>query len=115
MITFVLVDSWTCYKLQDMSLKEKKHTFKSYICARWELVTLERLFKLLLQGGISDYSILFVFFVPVIHLRDEIVEFREYGHNRNCLWSVAMKSMEIVNDLTIPVMILIEEHLLQSQ
>jgi len=115
MITFFLVDSWTCYKSQDRSLKKKKHTFKSHICARWKLITLKRLLELLLQGSTSDLSILLVFFVPIINLRDEIVEFREDRHNRNCLWSVTMKNLEILNDLTIPATLLIEEPLLQSQ
>jgi hypothetical protein len=115
MITFVLVDSWTCNKSQDQLLKEKKYTFKSHICARWKVVTLKRLLELLLQGGTGNLSILFVFFIPIVDLCDEIVEFREDRHNRNCLWSVAMKSLEILNDLTIPAMLFIEEPLFQSQ
>src|SRR6266550_5824822 len=115
MITFVLLDSWTWYKSQDRSLKEKIHTFKSHICARWKLVTLKRLLELLLQCSTSNFPILLVFFVPIIDLRDEIVEFREDRHNRNYLWSVTVKSLEILNDLTIPTMLLTEEPLLQSQ
>ena len=94
MITFTLVDSWTCCKFQERSLKEKRHTFKSHICARWKLVTLKRLLKPLLQGGVGNISILLVFFVQIIDLRDEIIEFREDRHNRNCLWSVTMKSLD---------------------
>jgi hypothetical protein len=115
MITFVLMNSWTCFKFQDQSPKEKGHTFKSHICARWELVTLERLYELVFQGGISDYPILFVLFVPVIHLRDEVVEFCKDRHDRNCLWSVAINSLEIPNGLTVPAKVLIEEHPFQSQ
>jgi len=115
MITFVLVDSWICYKSQDQLLKEKRHTFKSHICARWKLETPKGLLELLLQGGTSNFSILLVFFVPIIYLCDEIVEFCEDRHNRNCLWSVTMKSLEILNDLTIPATLLIEEPLFQSQ
>jgi len=97
MITFILVDSWACYKSQDWLLKEKRHTFKSHICARWKLVTLKWLLELLLQGGTSNFSILLVFFIPIIDLRDEIVEFREDRHNWDCLWSVTMKlSMEVL-------------------
>lgn len=115
MITFILVDSWSCYKSQDLSLEEKRCTFKSHICARWKLVILKRLLELLLQGGTSNFSILLLFFVPIIDLRDEIVEFREDRHNGNCLWSVTMKSLEILNDLTIPATLLIEECLFQFQ
>ena len=114
MITFVLMHSWTRYKSQDWSLKEKRHTFKSHICARWKLVTLKRLLKLLLQGGTSDFSILLVFFVHIIDLRDEVIEFREDCHNQDYLWSIKMKSLEVLNDLTIPAS-LIEEPLFQSQ
>ena len=97
MITFILVDSWACYKSQDWSLKEeKRHTFKSHICTRWKLVTLKRLLELLLQGGTSDFSILLIFFIPIIDLCDEIVEFREDRHNWDCLWSVTMKSLEVL-------------------
>ena len=96
MITFILVDSWACYKSQDWSLKEKRHTFKSHICARWKLVTLKWLLELLLQGGTSNFSILLIFFIPIIDLRDEIVEFREDCHNRDCRWSVMMKSLEVL-------------------
>jgi len=109
------MDSWTCYKSQDWSLKDKRRTFKLHICTRWKLVTLKRLLELLLQGGTSDFSILLVFFVHIIDLRNEIVEFREDRHNRDCLWSVTMKSLEILNDLTIQAMLLIEEPLFQSQ
>src|SRR6267378_8706569 len=98
MITFVVVDSLTCYKSHNRSLKEKRHTFKSHKCARWKLVTLKRLLELLLQGGTSDFSILLVFFVPIIDLCDQIVEFREDRNNRNCLWSGMMKSLEILTD-----------------
>jgi hypothetical protein len=115
MITFILFDSWTCYKSQDLSLKEKRHTFKSHICARWKRVSPKRFLELLLQGGTSDFSILLGFFVPIIDLRDEIVEFREDRHNRNCLWSVKMKSLEILHDLTIPATLLFEERLFQFQ
>ena len=76
---------------------------------------LKRLLELLLQGGTSDFSVLLVFFVPIIDLRDEIVEFREDRHNRNCLWSVTMRISEIQNDLTIPATLLIEESLFQFQ
>jgi len=114
MITFVLVNSWTCYKSQDQSL-EKRHTFKSHICARWKLVTLKRVLKLLLQGGASDFSILVISFVHIIDLCDEIVKFCEDRHNRDCLSSVTMTSLEILNDLTIQAMLLIEEPLFQSQ
>jgi len=115
MITFILMDSWTCYKSQDQSLKEKRHTFKSHICARWKLVILKWLLKLLLQGGTSDFSILLIFFIHIIDLRNEIIEFREDPHNRDCLWSVTMKSLEILDDLTIPATLLIEEPVFQSQ
>src|SRR6267143_970307 len=102
MVTFILLDSWTSYKSQDWLLKEKRHTFKSHKCARWKLVTLKWLLELLLQGGTSNFSILLVFFVPIIDLGDQIIKFREDRHNRNCLWSVMMKSLEILNNLTIP-------------
>ena len=115
MVIFVLVDSWTCYKSHVWSLEEKRHTFKSHICTRWKLVTLKWLLKLLLQGGTSNYSIFLVFLVPIIDLRNEIVEFREDGHNRNCPRSVIIKSSEILNDLTIPTTLLIEEPLFQTQ
>jgi len=115
MITFILVDSWTCYKPQDRSLKEKRRTFKSHICARWKLVTPKRLLELVLQGGTSDLYILFFSFIRIIDLRDEIVEFRENRYNRNCLWSVTMNGLKVPNDLTIPAKLLIEESLLQSQ
>jgi len=115
MITFILMDSWTCHKSQDQSLKEKRHTFKSHICTRWKLVTFKWLLELLLQGGTSDFSILLVFFIHIIDLRDEIVEFCEDCHNRDCLLSVTMKSLEILNDLTIQATLLIEEPLFQSQ
>jgi len=115
MITFILMDSWTCYKSQERSVKENKHTFKSHICTRWKLATLERLLELLLQGGTSDFSILLIFFVKIIDLRDEIVKFREDRHNRDCLWSVTMKSLEILDDVTIQATLLIEEPLFQSQ
>ncbi len=97
------------------SIDAARHTFKSHICARWKLVTLKRLLELLLQCSTSNFPILLVFFVPIIDLRDEIVEFREDRHNRNYLWSVTVKSLEILNDLTIPTMLLTEEPLLQSQ
>jgi len=97
MITFILVDSWTCYKSQYRSLKEKRRTFKSHICARWKFVTPKRLLELVPQGGTSDLYILFVSYVRIIDLRDEIVEFREDRHNRNCLWSVTMKSLKVPN------------------
>ena len=115
MITFIFMDSWTWYKSQDRSRKEKRHTFKSHICTRWKLVTLKRLLELLLQGGTSDFSILLIFFVHIIDLRNEIVEFCEDRHNRDCLWSVTMKSLDILNDLTIQATLLIEEPLFQSQ
>jgi len=94
---------------------EKRHTFKSHIRTGRKVVTLERLLKLLLQGGISDFSILLVSFFPIIYLCDEVIEFREDRHNRNCLWSVTMKSLEILNELTIQAKLLIEEHLFQPQ
>jgi hypothetical protein len=103
------------YKFQDQSIKKKGHTFKSHIWARWKFVTLKRLLELLLQSGTSDLYILLVIFVHIIDLDDEIVEFREYRHKRNCLWSVTMKSLEILNDFTIPAKLLIEEHLFPSQ
>ena len=115
MITFILMDSWTCYKFKDQLLKEKTHTFKSHICTRWKLVTLKWLLELLLQGGTSNSYILLVFFVHIIDLCDEIIKFREDRHNRNCLWSVIMKSLEILNDLTIPATLPIEERLFQFQ
>ena len=115
MIAFILIDSWTCYKSQDKSLKKKRLTFKLHICTRWKLVTLKRLLEILFQGGTSNYSILLMFFIPIIDLRNEIVEFREDGHNRNCLRSVIIKSSEILNDLTIPTTLLIEEPLFQTQ
>jgi len=96
MITFILIDSWACYKSQDWSLKEKRRTFKLHICARWKLVTLKRPLKLLLQGGASNFSVLLVFFIHIIDLRDEIVEFREDRHNWDCLWSVTMKNLEVL-------------------
>jgi len=76
---------------------------------------LKWLLELLLQGSTSNFSILLIFFVPVIDLRDEIVEFREDCHNWNCLWSVMVKNLEVLSDLTIPAKLLIEEPLLQSQ
>jgi len=115
MITFILVNSWTCYKSQDWLLMEKRHTFKSHICTRRKLVTLKRLLERLLQGGISNFSILLFSFVPIIDLRDEIVKFREDGDNWDYLWSLMMKSLEILNDLTIPATLLIEEPLFQAQ
>jgi len=115
MITFILMDSWTQCKSQDQSLKEKRQTFKSHICARWKLVAFKRLLELLLQGGTSDFSILLVFFVHIIDLRDEIIKFREDPHNRDCLWSATMKSLHIQNDLTSPATLPIEEPLFQSQ
>ena len=115
MIPFILVDSWTCYKSQDWLLKKKRHTFKLHICTRWKLVTLKWLLKLLLQGGTSNFSILLRFFVPIIDLRDEVIEFREDGHNWDCLWSATMKNLDILNDLTIPATLLIEERLFQGQ
>jgi hypothetical protein len=110
MIPFIIINSWKCYKSQE-SLKKKSHTFKSHICVRWKFVALKRLLKLLLQGGTSNFSILFVFFFPIIDLRDEIIEFREDCHNRNCLWLVTMKNAVILSDLTIPATLLIKEHL----
>jgi hypothetical protein len=115
MITFILFDSWTCYKSRDLSPKHKRHTLKSHICTRWKLVTPKRLLELLLQGGTSDFSIHLVFFIPIIDLRDEIVEFREDRHNRNCLSSVTMKNLDILNDPTIPAPFIIEERLFQFQ
>jgi len=115
MITSVLVDSWSCYKSQDQSLRKRRHTFKSHICARWKLVTHKRLLELVLQGGTSDSYILLVVQGPIIDLGDEIVEFREDRHNRNCLWSVTMNGFEILNDLTIRAKLLIEEPLFQTQ
>ena len=91
MITFVLVDSWTGNKSRDKWLMERRHTFKSHIRTGRKLVTLEWPLELHLQGGTSDFSILLVFFVCIIYLRDEIVEFREDRHNRNCLCLVTMK------------------------
>jgi hypothetical protein len=94
MITCVIINSWKCCKSQDWSPKEERHTFKSHICTRWKLVSLERLLKLLLQGGTSNPSIHLIIFVSIKDLRDEIVEFREDRYNRNCLWLVMMKRME---------------------
>ena len=111
MITFILMDSWTCYKFQDWLLRMKKHTFKLHICTRWKLVTLKWLLELLLQGGISNLSVLLIFFVSIIDLGDEIIKFCEDGHNWDCLWSVLMKRLEILNELTIPATLLIEEPL----
>jgi len=71
-------------KSQDRSLKEKRHTFKSHICAGWKLVIPERLLEFILQGGTSDFSILLVFFVHIIYLHDEIVKFCEDRNNRTC-------------------------------
>jgi len=114
MINFVFVESWTCCKSQDR-LKEKRHTLKSHICARWKIVTPKWLLELILQGGTSDLYILFFSLVPIIDLRDEIVEFREDCHNRNCIWPVKIKSLEGLNDHTTPAKLLIEELLFQSQ
>jgi len=94
---------------------ERRHTFKSHIRTGWKLVTLERLLELLLQGGTGDFSILIVVFVPIVYLSDEVVEFREDRHNRDCVWSVTTKSLEILNYFTIQAKSLIEEHLFQSQ
>jgi hypothetical protein len=60
-------------------------------------------------------SVLLVFFVHIVDLRGEIVEFREDRHYRNCLWSATMMSFDILNDLTIPAKLLIEKSLFQSQ
>ncbi len=111
MITSILMDSWTWYESQDWLLKKKRHTFTLHICTRWKLVTLKWLLELLLQGGISNLSVFLIFFVSIIDLGDEIVEFHEDGHNWNCLCSFPMRGLEIVNDLTIPAMLLIEEPL----
>jgi len=94
MITFVFVDSCSCYKSQDQWLKGKRHTFKSHICTRRKLVTPEWYLELVLQGGTSNLSILLLSYVHVIYLRDEIVEFREDCHNRNYLWSVTDEEYE---------------------
>jgi len=110
MITFIIINSWKCCKSQDQLLK-KRHTFKLHICTRWKFVTLKWLLELLLQGGTSNFSILFVILFPIIHLRDEIIKFREDCHNWNCHWSVTMKSLEILSDLTISTTLLIEERL----
>ena len=117
MITFILINSWKCYKSQDQLVitKDQKHTFESHICARWKLVTLKRLLELLLQGGASNFPIHLFRFFPIIDLCDEIVEFREDCHNRNCLWSSVMKRLGVLNDLTIPCALLIEEPLFQFQ
>jgi len=96
-------------------LKKKRHTFKLYICTRWKIVTLKWLLEFLLQGGTSNFSILFVSFFPIIDLRDEIIEFREDCHNWNCLRSVTKKSVEVLSDLTIPATLVIEEILFQFQ
>jgi hypothetical protein len=109
MIAFVIIDSWKCCKSQDQSLKEKRHTFKSHICTRRKLVFLKRLLKLLLQCGTSNFPIHLFFLVPIKDLRNEIIEFREDCHNRNCLWSVMMEKLEILNKFTMPIMLLIEE------
>jgi len=76
---------------------------------------LEWLLELLLQGSTSNFSILLFFFIYIIDLRDEIIKFREDCHNWNCSLSVTMKSLEILNDLTIPTIFLIEEPLFQFQ
>jgi len=102
MITFFIIESWKCYQFLDQSLKEKRHTFKLHICTRWKIVTLKWLLKLLLQGGTSNFSILLVSFFPIIDLCDEIIKFREDGHNWSCVWSIRMKILEILSDLTIP-------------
>jgi len=115
MVTIVIIDSWTCHKSHDWSLGKKRHTFKLHICTRWKLVTLKWLLKLFLQGCTSDYSIFHWFFVPIIDLRNEIVEFREDRHNWNCPRSVLIKSSQILNNLTIPTTLLIEEPLFQTQ
>ena len=82
-ITFVFVDSCSCFKSQDQWQKVKGHTFKSHIRAGWKLITLERDLELLLQGGTSDLDILLLGFVRIIHLRDEVVKFSKDRHNRN--------------------------------
>ena len=115
MTTFIIINSWKYYKSQDQLLKKKRHTFKSHICTGWKIVTLKRILELLLQGGISNFSIFFVIFFPIIDLCDEIIKFHEDCHNWHCLWSVIKKSMEILSDLTIPATVLIEEHLFQFQ
>ena len=79
---------------QNQLLKKRRHTFKSHICTRWKFVTFKRLLKFLLQGGTGNFSILFVFLLPIIDLCDEIIKFCEDRHNRNCLWSATMKSPE---------------------
>jgi len=114
MITFIIINSWKCCKSQEQLLK-KRHTFKSHICTGWKIVTLKRILELLLQGGISNFSIFLVIFFPIVDLRDEIIKFHEDCHNWNCLWSVIKKSVEILSDLTIPATVLIEEHLFQFQ
>ena len=86
MITFILINSWKCYKSQNQSVRITEHTFKLHICTRRKLVTLKRPLELPLQGSTSNFSILPFSFFPIIDLRDEIVEFREDCHNRNYLW-----------------------------
>ena len=111
MITFIIIDSWKWYnKSQDQSLQEKRHTFKLHICIRWKLVTLKWFLKLLLQGGTSNFSIL-----PIIDLCDKVIKFCEDCHNWNCLWSVTVRCLEILNEFTIPATLFIEEPLLQFQ
>ena len=97
MITLVIINSWKSYKSQDQSLIEKRPTFKLHICTRWKIVSLKWLLKLLLQGGTSNFSILLFFFLPIKDLCDEIIKFCENCHNRNCLWSVTMKRLEILS------------------
>jgi len=73
-------------------LNQKRHTFESHIYTRSKLVTLEWHLELLLQGNLY---ILFLSFVHcVIYLRDEIIEFHEDRHNRNCFWSVKDEEFE---------------------
>ena len=115
MITFIIVDCWKCYKSLDQLLEENRHTFKLHICTRWKFVTLKWLLKLLLQCGTSNFSILLVFFFPVIDLCDEIIKFCEDRYNWSCLWSVMMKSLKMLSDLTIPATLLTEEPLFQLQ
>jgi len=88
-----------------------KHTFKLHICPRWKLVTFKRLLEFLLQCGRSNFPILLFVFFPIIHLRNEVIEFREDRHNRDCLSSVTMRRLEILNNLTVPCTLLIEEPL----
>ena len=109
MVTFVLMDSWIWYKSQDRLLDEKRPTFKAHISTRWEVVASEWLLENVLQGINGDLGILIFVFGPVIDLCDEIVEFGENRHNRNCSLSASDKTLDILVELTIPGAFLVEE------